>query len=415
MPETSTSKTRKRLVSIDVLRGIAVLAVVLCHLPFSAVGLGGTAAAGAIFPPMPVPHVLEYGRLGVQLFLLLSGFCIHMRWARKADPTKKVDFFPFWKRRLTRLYPPYFIALVGALVATFALHNVVGSPAGPGLGAMFGYASTTTFVVDMVLLLLLMQNLTPAAWRVNNGPFWSLALEEQLYLMYFPLLWMRRNWGWGKTIAVCGVATLAWRATGAFLFEETPFFWFIVGPAFWLPWALGAFAVEAHFGHVRLPKWATSAGVGVALFAAGVLCNPPADMWGIYRYTRVLDDLFYSGAFFVLINVFVHYENAGRLHLGAWVRVLAQFGVWSYSIYLVHLLAMVPVKQLLVEFGFSDPLILAVRLGAGLLAGMVFFRLFEVPFHQLARKVKARLVDVEVDAAESPRDTPIVTPIPRET
>ena len=37
----------------------------------------------------------------------------------------------------------------------------------------------------------------------NQRRFWTLAIEEQLYLAYFLLLFLRVRWGWGVTIAVC--------------------------------------------------------------------------------------------------------------------------------------------------------------------------------------------------------------------
>lgn len=388
-----------RLVSIDALRGFAVLAVVMSHLPFSARGLGGT-EAGAIFPAQPIPEILDYGRLGVQLFLIISGFCIHLRWARNANRGETVDFLPFWRRRLARLYPPYFVTLIGALIATFVFHSVLGQP-GAGIAGAFGYTSSTTFALDMVLLVFMLQNLTPAAWRVNNGPFWSLALEEQLYMLYFPLLWMRRNWGWGQTFLVVTIATITWRVLGVAIFEKPPFFWYIVGPAFWLPWAAGAYAVEVYFGHQKQPRGATSLVLGVLLFGAGVLCDPP-EFLGVARTVvgRVFDDLMFSAACFVLLSAAVQREASGKLRGGLALEMLTKIGVWSYSIYLVHLLVMVPVKQALVMLGMPDVVILVLRLGSGLVAGYIFFRIVERPFHGFARRFKARMKEVPVKGGD---------------
>ena len=48
-------------------------------------------------------HTLEVGSLGVPRFFVISGFCIHLRWAREG----RIDYRDFWRRRVRRLYPPY--------------------------------------------------------------------------------------------------------------------------------------------------------------------------------------------------------------------------------------------------------------------------------------------------------------------
>ena len=51
--------------------------------------------------------------------------------------------------------------------------------------------------------LLMLHNLDPHTCYTINGVFWTLAIEEQLYLAYFLLLFLRVRFGWGVTIAVC--------------------------------------------------------------------------------------------------------------------------------------------------------------------------------------------------------------------
>src|SRR5262249_1698146 len=161
------------------LRGIAVLLVLINHLPFSVSG-GGEHALD-VYPAWAVP-VTNFGRFGVNLFLVISGFCIHMQWARRADAQLGVGFLSFWKRRLRRRHPPYFVALVGTLAGLYVLFGVLGHA--QGFAARFGYSSIDQLVIDVVLLVLLLQNLNRSPWRVGNGPFWTLALEEQLYMLY---------------------------------------------------------------------------------------------------------------------------------------------------------------------------------------------------------------------------------------
>lgn len=381
--EGAAAPPPRRLVAIDALRGVAVLAVVASHLAFSTAlrpSAGGVAAA-SVFPPW-VDHALHFGQYGVHLFLVLSGFCIHMQWARLPEGHGGVDFVAFWRRRLFRLYPPYFVALVASLLGLFMLHGVLGG-AGPGVAAKLGYASTSALAVDLVLLLLLMQNLNGASHRVGNGPFWSLALEEQLYMLYFPLLSLRRRFGWGKALFVVALVTVLWRVGTV---TVAPPSWrgalLLIGPARWLEWTLGALAVEAHLGKATLPRWAShpAAFLMFALLAVG------AEESGV---AVLAIDLFYGLAFFVLVNAacrFAWGEQASRRDAG---RLFAWVGAISYSLYLIHLPLMVAVKQVGLRAGLGVAAVLALRVVVPVGAAVIFHRLVERRFLTKSRGRRA--------------------------
>ena len=380
---------KTRLQSVDLLRGLAVLAVVCSHLGFSVRGFSAGGSASAMFPSEPIADFLPLGQYGVQLFLVISGFCIHMRWSGRSNHEAGVDFIAFWKRRLVRLYPPYFVVLLLTLTGTFVLHTFLLGGTDDSLGSHFGYAETSLLVVDLVLLLLMLQNVNGAAGRIGNAPLWSLALEEQLYLLYFPLLWLRRRHGWRVTLAVVAVATFGWRIAGLILFEDPPLFWYFVGPAYWLPWALGAVAVEAYHGKIRLPGWTRSPVTALFLLAAGVLLDFPSG-YGVPHTDAgtVLDSLLICTAFFIAINRLAEQERTGHLRKTALSEVVVRIGVWSYSIYLVHLIAMVAVKQVALHYGLPLGFVFVLRLLFGIGAGYLFFRLIEGHFQRLSRRFR---------------------------
>ena len=100
-----------RLASIDALRGIAALGVVLYH----AVSQTASSVPNNLFqyPVRLIQFVSSLGYIGVFLFFVISGFCIHLQWAkaRAAGQPQQIKFVEFWRRRLRRLYPPYLITL----------------------------------------------------------------------------------------------------------------------------------------------------------------------------------------------------------------------------------------------------------------------------------------------------------------
>src|SRR5438876_1894459 len=240
--QPSSQPASTRLISIDALRGIAAIGVVLFHglnTNSFVVRLGNH---GLIFNTTAL--LFSYGYTGVFLFFVISGFCIHLRWAKAvaSGKTPDTDFIGFWKRRIRRLYPAYLVAL---LIYMLVL-------------ATEGKLSATWFTVyDTTMHLLMLHNLDIRTCYSLNGVFWTLAIEEQLYLAYFLLLYLRNKLGWARVLAICLLGRFGWFAICAvlhLLFRiETPASEAAISN--WFVWALGAVGVEAAFGLIQLPAW----------------------------------------------------------------------------------------------------------------------------------------------------------------
>jgi peptidoglycan/LPS O-acetylase OafA/YrhL len=152
---------------LDGLRGLAVAAVVLFHLR---------------------PEGLPGGFLGVDLFFVLSGFLITSLLLIELDTRRdrrnrgQVDLGRFWARRARRLLPALFITLVAV---TFASRRwlpgwQLGRIRGDGLAAL-AYISNWHDAL---------RNVAYFDSASSPSPFahlWSLAIEEQIYLLW-PLM-----------------------------------------------------------------------------------------------------------------------------------------------------------------------------------------------------------------------------------
>ncbi|HEX2951894.1 MAG TPA: acyltransferase [Armatimonadota bacterium] len=185
-----------RLQSIDVLRACAALSVI--GVSMASFGPHGSFSQGwlpNIYPVLAAGH-------GVPLFFVISGFCIHLRWAKQyaQTGTATTDFLGFWKRRLFRLYPPYFVMLCLCMAVIFLeillginSKAVTSYPHPRGLWAG----------IDFLMHALMLHGLSPRFdFSAGNDPFWSLAREEYFYLMYFALLSWRRAAGMLKALLV---------------------------------------------------------------------------------------------------------------------------------------------------------------------------------------------------------------------
>jgi len=363
----------RRSSAIDVLRGLAVLSVMLHHLPFSSMGLGHSVGGFTVFPSPAFARGVEWGKYGVHLFLVISGFCIHMPWASAASD-QQPSFLQFWKRRLARLYPPYIVVVLGCLALMAVGWRLTGSL------AAFGYGLDQSLLLDVLLLLLLAQNLNGASHRIGDGPLWSLALEEQLYLLYFPLLWMRKHWGWARTLTVVTGVTLLWRWVFLRLGASDLL---TVGPALWLVWAFGAFAVEVHTGRIpcsdrwrSYPLTAVVLGIAAALIHTGTL-------WGVALGVALLG----PGFFLLIIRATVTEAPKSRW-LALVGRALSSVGVASYSLYLVHDVGYKVAKQAALTLGAGPALALVARVLVGVLGALLVYRLVELPAHRWARTFK---------------------------
>ncbi len=375
---TENPTTGSRLVSIDALRGAAALAVVFFHAAHQARFLG--TASTPRWLGASVATVISFGYIGVYLFFVISGFCIHLRWAkaRAAGRQPSIDFFAFWRRRIRRLYPPYLIAMCFYLVV---------------LAVMGSLQLTSFFWLDLGSHLLMLHNFNNETAYGINGVFWTLAIEEQLYLAYFLLIALRVRFGWVKTLIVCLAARLAWFGLSFVLVRKFGFGLPVTEAALaqWFVWALGALSIEAALGIVKLPRWCSDLRLGVfvlLLTATFAYLDRFWDGRGLAHelWWLVVHPL-WGLAFFIIVNRAATAERVWRTakRLPRVVTAFAGVGLFSYSLYLTHELILDHLAKYmatLFQWPRSTMLLFSLFIlsGVSVLFAWVFFWLFEKPF-----------------------------------
>ena len=307
---------------IDGLRAIAVIAVILYHAEFG---------------------FIPGGFLGVEVFLVISGYLITSLLILERLRTGSVNLKDFWLRRARRLLPALGVLLIltvaGALFfardALFRLNQDV-------IGAL-------TYSTNWVMIFRQESYFEAFARPPLLRHLWSLAVEEQFYL-FFPLIFVggmailsRRSTGFGQTarrfIVVAFAGAIASTALMWFLFvpyEDPSRVYFGtdtraaglligVGLAFlWQPWRFARRLSDAGAMVMNVLGFAALGGLIVLLLRMG-------------EY-----DLFlYRGGFFVVsmltavvIAVTVHPQGALNPMLGN--RPLVWVGKRSYGLYLYH-------------------------------------------------------------------------------
>ncbi len=380
-----------RLKSIDALRGAAAMAVLLFH----AINFGNRYGEGSTIPAGPFAFqflysILNHGDLGVALFFVISGFCIHLRWARQAvrDPNPRLDMWDFWKRRMYRLYPAYLAMLVISmtlvLVACFS-HQAINTL------SQYPEPTLKWIGIDFAAHVLMLHGLHPILWKTGgNAVLWTLAIEEYFYLMYLALLSWRQKWGLhGTLVGVFAIGTVT-SALSAVLFSNSPILLHFMNssaPVLWIQWCLGMAAAEAYCGLTRLPAWTSNIRLMPIWAAMAVMCQ----RWGgpVNNYFGTLAPLLWGLTFFTLMGWCIRREQRGQWACGAVsgpiLGRLATVGVFSYSLYLVHLPVRSGIRYLLRDYADSvGPgmyvVIAAGMAAAGYLCGKLFFRIVESRF-----------------------------------
>jgi peptidoglycan/LPS O-acetylase OafA/YrhL len=372
-----------RLRGIDALRGAAALGVVFFH----GVEQGTKVLPNNLFqyPIRLAQFGSSFGYIGVFLFFVISGFCIHLQWARTkaAGIEPEIRFGSFWKRRIRRLYPPYLITLLLFLL-------LAAGTAGLNL--------THFFVYDLGMHLLMLHNLDPNTCYTINGVFWTLAIEEQLYLAYFLLLFLRIRWGWGITLTVCLLARLGWMVFGNVVWLKTGFG--IPVPesaaAHWFNWALGAMGVEVMFGLIKLRGWSRDLRLATVLIVT-------ASALSFYLPVISKDTLLHNPGwflihplwglgFFIVVNRVVLAEQSWlrEAKLPSLVSLFATLGIFSYSIYLTHELVIMQSWRWINPGWLQLANVFVVIVPATIIFAWIFFWFCEKPF--MVRRVRSEKI-----------------------
>lgn len=322
---------------IDALRGLAALAVAWFHFSGN-------------FPG-------SFGRRGVEVFFVISGFVIPYSLARGGYRLRK-DFPTFLLKRILRLDPPY-ITTVGLTVALW-----YASALTPGFAGEWPKISAPQLLSHLGYL----NAFLGYPWL--SPVFWTLAIEFQYYLLMaiaFPIFTSRIK-------GVRLLALLLLTASAASVLDQRDIF-FHHGGLF----ALGILTFQKHIGLWPLRSFLAI----LAVIAALTACTLGPLIAGVGAGTAIL---------------------VGFGRVTRW-RPLALLAALSYSFYLLHVPIGGRVINLGKRFAFGMPAQLAVILAAfaiSFLAAYVMFRLVEQPAQRWSSSLKYRHAIAD---AESPNET----------
>jgi peptidoglycan/LPS O-acetylase OafA/YrhL len=371
-PATALAKPLEKSVklpAIDVLRGVAALGVAWFHsrvdlwVGFKAIQADPEAYSaldrGLSFFSLPISQM---GSM-VMLFFVLSGFCIHLPVANKGLP---LNWSAYAVRRMLRIYPAYLTVLLFGFLAALIFLNGLNNQ----------YTEISLYAASAAMI----QNWLFSGSQVAINPsLWTIPIEVEFYLIYPLLLCLFRRFGVRAAVAF----TLFCTSIGATLFflgygqSTVTFFKYAI------IWNSGAWLAEA-YAKGRLPRWTQwhfmgmlgTALLTMVLGLAGVNSFYLHYGWAVCSFLLLLWVLGPGATFFSSKQW--------------WVPPLMFTGTVSYSLYLLHFPLFKLASAGWIQLYGSKPESFLVPTLASVLAvpiAWLFYRLIELPSHDLARKL----------------------------
>jgi peptidoglycan/LPS O-acetylase OafA/YrhL len=364
----------KRLTSLDALRGVAALSVVVWHWQhfFAVRGAwqgGWTREAQPLFWLLKPLYV--QGWAAVDLFFVLSGFVFFWLYG-EAIRARATGAWRFAVLRFSRLYPLHLALLIAVAVLQLLFFRAHG--------LFFIYQAND--VPHFVAHLFLAQSWWPGAPQSFDGPTWSVSVEVLLYVIFFAACRAGLRAGWQCLV----LAALG----SAFLLVDEHIARGVIG------FFMGGFAFAAWKRLREAVRVRTIArGLGLAALAGwAVLCLL------LYRGSPWLDGGETNVPFLIAFDVVLcpltvlalalHEHGRGRAYAG-----LGFLGDISYAIYLLHFpmqlaLAVLATRLALSPYFFMQGWVMlafyAVLIGIGALS----YRYFERPLQNRLRTLTGR-------------------------
>lgn len=353
---------RKKINTIQLLRGLAAIAVVLHHV------------AGYLKESNHLHFLGGYCRIGfagVDLFFVISGFIIHFTSKSYLNTPSKLG--EYWKKRTIRVYPIYWIVTTGIFFFQFLLPLLNERAA-----LNTGYPMEWLEFVKTYLLL-------PVHFAINPVS-WTLSYELFFYLMFSLLIISKRLW-----VVPAGVLLFsAWHIFveqyqhRTFGYNYYNFFFSSYNIEFFLGYLL---FIVYDKGLFSMPTWLAWLGVACSLgmiisFGYGVVDGDYYKRFVIFGLTSVL-----------LLHSLLKLEEAQQLTIHPLFIVL---GDASYIIYLIHfpLIFFMNKLLLLTHIQLSNQglinysyLIVLVIMGLGVL----LHKYLEVPMNTYLMQISSRL------------------------
>ena len=323
---------------LDSLRALAAIYVVTFH------GLSDIDPKGISLPGGMhwLRLFFSYGHYAVDLFIVLSGFCL-MLPVVKSNGTLKGGAIHFFKKRAMRILPPYYLTLVFSLLL---IHLFIGHKT----GTLWDLSVPVTKMGLLTHLFLIQDAFRSTIEQINHS-LWSVSVEWRIYFAFPLIVFLWRKIGPVPVTAMFVVAGYVL----LLLLRHTPIYTYTngVSPQYLGLFALGVFGSGVTFSQegilLRLKEKVPWIFLTALLGVIVVVLSTLKVSHGRPLEISVLD--FFVGLLSMSLLIATGRDAASRLHRILSWKPLAFLGTFAYSIYLVH----APLLQMIYQY-VQEPL-----------------------------------------------------------
>lgn len=371
----------KRLYSIDALRGVGAIAIILWHWQhFWAVRGTWQAVWSRADEPFywAFKPLYDQGWAAVDIFFAVSGFVFFWLYLEPVAK-REIGMGKFALQRVSRLYPLYVVTLLAATAMQFAFRDRTGN------FFIFDANDWQHFVKSLFLV----QNwLPPDEMQSFNGPAWAVSIEVLLYVIFFAAVRFGLRGPLGAIgFAIAGAIIFFW--DGQIGRGIMGFFW----------GGVTYYVVRALVSHPRAKGIATF--VIAAAIAAWILCvvevylGPIQALFAAVPFAKFL--IAHEYAIFLQTWIFIVVPLSivalalhEQLYRAPYER-LTLLGDISYSTYMVHFPMQLALALLALSFGwmpadFMHGRVMVAFYGVLILLGWISYTYFERPLSAFLRK-----------------------------
>lgn len=315
---------------IDILRGVAILLVLLHHfnIPYK---LHDTWLGISVLGEPLSTLVARNGNYGVTLFFVISGFLITQHTLSREGHLSKINIRNFYLRRIARIVPCLVLLIsMVTLLGSFGLQPFLNqAPIGIEVSYRLTVFAALTFWMNLLII--------EYGW-VNYalGVLWSLSVEEVFYLA-FPLLCLILGRSKFKFFVLFLILIIVYapyfrflhagEESGAYLYH---YFSSFDGIAIGCLTALLAQKISIRFRNIQLVIF-----IVIAL------------MMALYGYAPIKEVSTWSISVFTLLSavlIFCSIQSQQAQNLTFFSKILVWIGQRSYEMYLFHLIVLGLIK-----------------------------------------------------------------------
>jgi len=364
LARTRSERTRSaegtKIEAVQVLRGVAALAVVALH----AMAIERKYAGGDAL----LPEWFRFGASGVDLFFVISGFVMVTVTRGRFGRINEVLRF-LWGR-VTRIYPTYWVYFFITLSVFLWQPSWVNTSLHQQANVWASFLLLPTDTLPLVMV----------AWSLVNELWFYFVFAILLFFPEKALLPSLCVWAAGILavnlfVDTSGFTPTALIATHPFTLE------FIIG-------SLVAIFVRTEYAR-KLPAglfWGMLIVVAIGLIQA--------DAANVLEANRVKRALVIGGLFGALLGSCVALEAKRALRIPTFMRLN---GDMSYTVYLSHVLVLSVIGKIWLAIGpapglWDNAVVCTIMFTAVVVYGWIAYRLIEKPMVDLSHRLRARLI-----------------------